>query len=67
MLALMVESSEIASAIILKCMEKGLLLFWLLFENRAIRITPPLSITQSEIQEGCSIILNVLDQLDSES
>jgi acetylornithine/succinyldiaminopimelate/putrescine aminotransferase len=67
MLALMVESSEIASAIILKCMEKGLLLFWLLFENRAIRITPPLSITQSEIQEGCSIIINVLDELGSES
>ncbi len=60
MLALMVESEEIASEIILLCKEKGLLLFWLLFEGKAIRITPPLTISKEEIREGCAILTKVL-------
>ena len=63
MLALMVETPEIASQIILKCIDKGLLLFWLLFEGRAIRITPPLTITEAEITKGCAIIMSVLDDI----
>ncbi|WP_034258926.1 aspartate aminotransferase family protein [Altibacter lentus] len=64
MLAVMVESSEIASEIILKCQEKGLILFWLLFEGRAIRITPPLTISEAEIIEGCDILTDVLDSVE---
>jgi 4-aminobutyrate aminotransferase-like enzyme len=47
----------------LKCQEKGLILFWLLFEGCAIRITPPLTISESEIEEGCEIILQVMDEI----
>jgi acetylornithine/succinyldiaminopimelate/putrescine aminotransferase len=63
MLAIIVESSELASAIILKCLENGLLLFWLLFEGSAIRITPPLTITEDEIQKGCNILLEVINSI----
>jgi len=63
MLAIMVETSEIASEVILKSMEKGLLLFWLLFEGKAIRISPPLTISDNEIQKGCTIIMEVLDEI----
>ena len=63
MLALILPSAELASELILKSMDKGLLLFWLLFESRAARITPPLNITESELQEGCDIILSVLNEL----
>ena len=63
MLAAMVETSELASKIILKCLDKGLLLFWLLFEGKAIRITPPLTISETEIHEGCSIIKEVLNEI----
>ncbi len=63
MLALVLESPELASKLILQCMEKGLLLFWLLFEGRAVRITPPLTISDKELQEGCHIILSVLDSM----
>ncbi len=63
MLAIIVETPEIASKIILKSLEKGLLLFWLLFEVRAIRITPPLNISNNEIKKGCDIILSVLKEL----
>ncbi len=63
MLALMVKNEEFASQIILKCLEKGLLLFWLLFEGKAVRITPPLTISNEEIKKGCAIILEVIDEL----
>ncbi|WP_272148646.1 aspartate aminotransferase family protein [Tenacibaculum aiptasiae] len=63
MLALLVDSPENASKIILNCLEKGVILFWLLFEGSAIRITPPLTISEEEINEGCDIILNELNNL----
>ncbi|WP_370398346.1 aspartate aminotransferase family protein [Tenacibaculum dicentrarchi] len=63
MLALIVESPEIASKIILNCLDKGLILFWLLFEGSAIRITPPLTISDDEIKEGCDFILTELNNL----
>ena len=61
MLAVIVDSPELASKIIMKCLEKGLILFWLLFEGKALRITPPLTISDYEIEEGCKILLSVLD------
>ncbi|MCD8449340.1 aspartate aminotransferase family protein [Tenacibaculum dicentrarchi] len=63
MLALIVESPEVASKIILNSLDKGLILFWLLFEGSAIRITPPLTISDDEIKEGCDLILNELNNL----
>ena len=63
MLAAMVENADFASKIILKCLDNGLILFWLLFDGTAIRITPPLTISNQEIEEGCQILLNVLDEL----
>ena len=65
MLCLLMETAEIATEIILKCKEKGLVLFWLLFEPRAIRITPPLTISDEEIEEGCDILTEVLQNIDS--
>ena len=65
MLAMIVESPELASKLILKCKEKGVLLFWLLFENKAIRITPPLTISEEEILNTVGSGKNIydLDQL----
>lgn len=63
MLAPMTESDEITNRIILKCKEKGLILFWLMFEGRAIRITPPLTISEEEIREGCAILLEACDEV----
>ncbi len=63
MLALILPNQELASKLILKSLENGLLLFWLLFEGKAVRITPPLTISDKEIKEGCEIILGALDEL----
>jgi acetylornithine/succinyldiaminopimelate/putrescine aminotransferase len=61
MLAAMTESGDITTEVVLKCQDRGLILFWLLFEECAIRITPPLTISEDEIREGCAIILEVMD------
>ncbi|NNJ81064.1 MAG: aspartate aminotransferase family protein [Flavobacteriaceae bacterium] len=63
MLAAMVNSPEIASEIILGCKDQGLILFWLLYEPCAIRITPPLTISEEEIRKGCAIITDVMDKV----
>ena len=65
MLAIMTESPEITNNVILKCQDKGLLLFWLLFEPCAIRITPPLTISEEEIIEGCGIIIEAMNEVKS--
>ena len=65
MLAAMVETPEIATEVILACKELGLVLFWLLFEDRAIRITPPLTISNDEIAEGCKLIQMALNRVKS--
>jgi len=67
MLAVMTPSAEITNAIILKAKDKGLVLFWLLFEPKAIRITPPLTISNEEIIKGCQIITQILDDIDLET
>jgi len=63
MLALMMEDAETANELILKCSKEGLILFWLLFEPNAVRISPPLTISEEEIISGCKIILDTLDQI----
>lgn len=61
MLALMVDSPEIANKLVLQAKEDGLILFWLLYEPKAVRISPPLTISNEELIKGCSIIINILN------
>lgn len=63
MLALIMPSDDIANTVILQCQEHRLILFWLLFEPKAVRITPPLTISNEEIVKGCSIIAHVLNTI----
>ncbi len=63
MLAAMLATDAMASEVIMRCKDRNLILFWLLFEPCAIRITPPLTISNDEIKEGCDIITDVLNEL----
>ncbi|WP_299836565.1 aspartate aminotransferase family protein [uncultured Tenacibaculum sp.] len=63
MLALIVDHPEIANTIVLNALENGLILFWLLYEKRAVRITPPLTISDDEIIKGCKILTEILDNI----
>ncbi len=44
-------------------LERGFVTDWFLFCSTAFRIAPPLIITNDEIKEACSILLEVLDQI----
>lgn len=66
MLALITSSSEITNALVLKSQDAGLILFWLLFEPKAVRITPPLTISNEEIVKGCQIIIDILNKIQQE-
>jgi acetylornithine/succinyldiaminopimelate/putrescine aminotransferase len=63
MLALILKDKKTTDHVILEALNQELLLFWLLFEPNAVRITPPLNISIKEIEKGCAIILNILDSL----
>ncbi|MCK8481477.1 aspartate aminotransferase family protein [Psychroserpens algicola] len=65
MLAAFTNSPDLTNEVILTCQDEGLILFWLLFEPRAIRITPPLTISNEEIIKGCQIITRVLDSVSA--
>ncbi len=66
MLAAMTETPEITNEIVLRCHKRGLILFWLLFEGCAVRITPPLTISEDEIRKGCAILHDVLEEIANE-
>lgn len=65
MLAALTPSLEITNEVILKAQDHGLILFWLLFEPKAIRITPPLTISNQDIEKGCGIIIDILNSISS--
>ena len=65
MLAAFTPSAAITTDVILNCQEEGLILFWLLFEPKAIRITPPLTISFEELKKGCKTLLKILDNIYS--
>ena len=57
------DSPETANDLVLKAKDNHLILFWLLFETRAVRISPPLTISEEEIRQGCGLILRILNSL----
>ena len=63
MLALIFEDANTVNELVMRCAAKGLILFWLLFEPNAVRISPPLTISAEEINIGCEIILETLDEI----
>ena len=67
MLALIMPSKEITDQLIIESQKHRLILFWLLFEPKAVRITPPLTISNKEIIAGCNIIIRILDRIQSGS
>ena len=63
MLSALTSSPEITNKVVIEAMNQGLILFWLLYEPKAIRITPPLTISFEELEQGCNTLLKILDSL----
>ncbi len=62
MLAVNLETPDYTLEVAKKCMDRGLIVFWQLYRNEYLRISPPLTLSEDEIREGCQIILDVLDE-----
>jgi len=62
-MAVELKDFEMVQAVIKKCLERGLITDWFLFNDRSLRIAPPLIITNEEIREACGIILESLEEV----
>lgn len=62
MIAMIMKSEKIANYLVQECLKKGLIVFFLLYEKKAIRITPPLTISKKEIKIGCKLIIELLNE-----
>ncbi|MFY0643757.1 MAG: aspartate aminotransferase family protein [Bacteroidia bacterium] len=63
MLAVHLSSFEEVDKVINYCYEHGLIIDWFLYANTALRISPPLIITDVQITEVCTTIMEALNQL----
>ena len=61
MLAVEFEDEILAKKLVEESIKKGLILFYFLFTKTAIRITPPLTISENEIIKGCNIIKQIVE------
>ena len=62
MMAVELASFEIVQEVIKRCLEKGLIIDWFLFNSHSLRIAPPLTITDAEIKEACHKILEAMQE-----
>jgi acetylornithine/succinyldiaminopimelate/putrescine aminotransferase len=60
MLALELDNFDNTLKVIGHCMEMGLISDWFLFASNKVRIAPPLTISEQEIKEACSILNKAL-------
>ena len=63
MMAVQFDSFEQVKQIIASCTELGLITDWFLFCDDAIRIAPPLIISEAEIKRACELLLQAIDRL----
>jgi acetylornithine/succinyldiaminopimelate/putrescine aminotransferase len=63
-LAVELDNFDFLQKVIQNCLKNGLLTDWFLFNNRSLRIAPPLIITEDDIRWACHIILKALDKID---
>jgi len=61
-LAVELDDFDQVQAVIQYGLAHGLIADWFLFNNRSIRIAPPLIISEAEIEEACRILLEGLHQ-----
>jgi len=63
-LSLEFESEETAKKVISTCIEKGVIVDWFLFAPSCMRIAPPLTITEKQIETACRLIMKSIQQIN---
>lgn len=62
MFAFDMKSFERVEKVVKKCLEKGLISFWFLSHPYSFRLSPSLTISESEIREAAEIILSAISE-----
>jgi acetylornithine/succinyldiaminopimelate/putrescine aminotransferase len=62
MIAVEFDSYDTNKKIIDACIEKGVFTDWFLFASHALRIAPPLNISEQDIVKACSGIIGALQE-----
>ena len=65
MFAFDMESAEIVTKLVEKCMKKGLITFWFLSHPYSFRLSPPLNISENEFIDAIKLILEALDEISN--
>ncbi len=63
LLAIEFENENQVKKVVDKCILNGVLTDWFLFNDRSIRVCPPLIISRQEIEFACSVLLDAIDDL----
>jgi len=61
MMAIEFESYDVLKPIIDKAVDFGVITDWFLFNDKSMRIAPPLTITMQEIKEACDLVLKAIE------
>lgn len=62
-MAVQLDNFKQLSAVIKECINNGLITDWFLFNSSALRIAPPLIISEEEIKFACDIINNAIHKI----
>jgi acetylornithine/succinyldiaminopimelate/putrescine aminotransferase len=62
MFAVEMEDAETVQRVVAHCLEKGVIGYWFLSTQNSFRLAPPLTITDSEIDEACRRIAAAIDE-----
>lgn len=63
LIAIFFKNEEICHRVIEECLSRGVFTDWFLFAPQAMRIAPPLTITNTEIETACHLILQSIEQV----
>jgi len=64
-LAIEFKDSEFNFAVIEECIKAGVITDWFLFNDKCLRIAPPLIIREKEITEACQVIVQAIETVSS--
>ena len=62
-MAIEFESLDICKKVIDNCIERGVITDWFLFASNCLRISAPLTISNTEIESACRVILDSIQEL----
>ena len=62
MLAIELDDAKLCQKVVHRGIEQGIITFFFLFSKTAVRLSPPLTISDEEIRHAANIILNILDE-----